>query len=158
MIPEHHSTIITICHIECWPDCGIELNALCMSTTPTTFGSSWNKLSKTHQWPNWLPLNLLKISYAISHNQGLPLQQTARLTSFHNRGTFSSTNLYFLERDWTACSKFDNHSRLNSQHNCRNLYEDLTSTRIFTLLMNRQSYTSYTKLRGKVASASIWIP
>ena len=24
---------------------------------------------------------------------------------------------HVLERDWSACSKYDNHSRLNSQHN-----------------------------------------
>ena len=35
------------------------------------------------------------------------------------------------------CSKYDNRSRLNSQHNWRDLYDHLTSTRIFTLRINK---------------------
>ena len=38
-----------------------------------------------------------------------------------------------FRRDWTTCSK---HSRLNSQHNWRDLYDCLMSTQIFTLKLN----------------------
>ena len=37
-----------------------------------------------------------------------------------------------FKRDWTACSSFVNHSRLNSQHNWRNLYDHLMRKRNFT--------------------------
>ena len=37
-----------------------------------------------------------------------------------------------FKKDWTMCSKEDNHCRLNSQHNRRVLYDQLVSTRIFT--------------------------
>ena len=40
-----------------------------------------------------------------------------------------------FKRDWTTCSKFVNHSRLNSQHNWGDLYDHLMSKRIFTLII-----------------------
>ena len=41
-----------------------------------------------------------------------------------------------FERDWTTCSKYDNHSRLNSQCNWGNLYDHLMGMRIFTFIVN----------------------
>ena len=38
--------------------------------------------------------------------------------------------------DWTMCSEYANHSRLNSQHNWGDLYVHLMGTIIFTLIMN----------------------
>ena len=35
------------------------------------------------------------------------------------------------------CSKFDKHSRLNSQHNWAGLYDHLMRMRIVTLMMNK---------------------
>ena len=37
----------------------------------------------------------------------------------------------------TTCSQYDRHSRLNSQRNWGNLYDDLMSMRIFTLITNK---------------------
>ena len=65
------------------------------------------------------------------------------------------------------CSKYDNNSRLNSQLICgglggggNGLYEHkndhLTSTKIFTLLMNGIFIRALNIMR-KVATASIWI-
>ena len=52
-----------------------------------------------------------------------------------------STNGYkkrqVFKRHWTMCSRYDNYSRFNSQHNLRGLYDYLMSTRIFTLKMNK---------------------
>ena len=42
-----------------------------------------------------------------------------------------------FEKDWTACLEYDNHARLNSQHNWGDLYDHLMSMRIFTLIMNK---------------------
>ena len=42
---------------------------------------------------------------------------------------------HVFKRDWTTCSK--NYSRLNSQHNWRDLYEHFMSTRIFNLIMHK---------------------
>ena len=36
-----------------------------------------------------------------------------------------------LKIDWSARSKYANHSKLNSEHNWRNLYDHLMSTIIF---------------------------
>ena len=38
-------------------------------------------------------------------------------------------------RDWTSCSKFVNHSRLNMQHNWGDLSDHSMRKRIFTLIM-----------------------
>jgi len=40
---------------------------------------------------------------------------------------------HVFERDWTTCSEYDSHSRLNSVGNWGDLYDHLMSTRIFTL-------------------------
>ena len=40
---------------------------------------------------------------------------------------------HVFERDWIACSQYDNYSRLNSQHNCRRgLYDRFVNTWIST--------------------------
>ena len=53
------------------------------------------------------------------------------------------------------CSKSNNHPRLNSQHNWRDLYDHLTSTKIiFTLIMNKILIWA-PKITRKVATASI---
>ena len=41
-----------------------------------------------------------------------------------------------FEGDWTKCSKYVEHSKLNSQHDWGDLYDRLPSTEIFTLIMN----------------------
>ena len=42
-----------------------------------------------------------------------------------------------FDKDWIACSKYDKHSRLNSQLNWEDLYDYLMSTQISTLIMNK---------------------
>ena len=44
-----------------------------------------------------------------------------------------------IKRYWTPCSKFVNKSRLNNQNHWGNLYDYLTSTKIFTLIMNKST-------------------
>ena len=70
---------------------------------------------------------------------------------------------HVLERDWTACLKYDNHSRLDSQHNWgkggggeETVYDHLMSTRIFALIMNK-IILSAPKIVRKLSTASIWI-
>ena len=41
------------------------------------------------------------------------------------------------KRDWTMCSKYDNSSRFNSQHNWGDLYDLVINMRVFTLIMNK---------------------
>jgi hypothetical protein len=42
-----------------------------------------------------------------------------------------------FKREWPTCSKYDNHSKFNSQHNWEDLHDHLMSTRIFTLIINK---------------------
>lgn len=57
-------------------------------------------------------------------------------------------------RKWTACSKYDNHSRLKSQHNYGNLYNPFLSTRIFTHIRNKIWVPT---IMRKVATTLTWI-
>ena len=61
-----------------------------------------------------------------------------------------------LKRNWTACSKYDDYSRLSSQHNWRYLYDHFISTRTFILEINKIIHMS-TKIIRKLAMALIWI-
>ena len=45
------------------------------------------------------------------------------------------------------CSKYDDHSKLNSPHHHKNIYDHSMSTRIFAMIMNKTSY---------LATMSIW--
>ena len=47
------------------------------------------------------------------------------------------TKRHVFNGDWTTCSKYDNHSRRNSQHKLGDLYGKLMRTRIFALIMNK---------------------
>ena len=40
---------------------------------------------------------------------------------------------HVFKRDWIASSKYDNHADLNNQHDGRDLYDHLMSTRILTM-------------------------
>jgi hypothetical protein len=42
-----------------------------------------------------------------------------------------------LKRDWTMRSKYDNHFKLNSQHNWGNLFDHAPNTRMSTLIMSK---------------------
>ena len=42
-----------------------------------------------------------------------------------------------LKKDWTMRSKYDNHSKLNSQHNWGNLFDHALNTRMSTLIMSK---------------------
>ena len=44
---------------------------------------------------------------------------------------------YVFRRDWTMCSKCDNHFRFNSQPIWRGLHDHLISKEIFSLKMNK---------------------
>ena len=41
-----------------------------------------------------------------------------------------------FERDWSTCSRYAIHSRLNRQHDWDDLHDNCMGTRIFTLIMN----------------------
>ena len=58
-----------------------------------------------------------------------------------------------FNRDWTTCSKHDNHSRL---HNWVDLYDHLMSMRIFILILN-EIFIRAPKIMRKVTAISIWI-
>ena len=49
------------------------------------------------------------------------------------------------------------HFRLNGQHNKRDLYDYLTSTRIFTLILNKDIHVSSEIYAESGYMASIWI-
>jgi hypothetical protein len=59
-------------------------------------------------------------------------------------------------KNWTTCSKYDNHYRLNSQHHRVNLYNHLTSKRIFTFMMNTVFVRAPKVTRNK-ATTFMWI-
>ena len=42
-----------------------------------------------------------------------------------------------FRRDWTPCSKYVDHSRLNIQHNYGHLHDHLMSMKIFSLILNK---------------------
>ena len=48
------------------------------------------------------------------------------------------------------------HSRLNGQHNWRDIYDYLASTQIFTLILNKDIHVS-SEIYAEAAMASIWI-
>ena len=51
---------------------------------------------------------------------------------------------HVFRRDWTRCSNYANHSRLNSHpHNWEDLYDHLMSTRILTFVTNKMSSKYY---------------
>ena len=54
-------------------------------------------------------------------------------------GPKTYTRKTWLKDDWTMCSKYGTPSRLNIQHNWGGglLYDHLTSTGVFTLIMNK---------------------
>lgn len=39
--------------------------------------------------------------------------------------------------DWTMCPEYDNHYEFNNQRDRGDLYDQLISTRIFTMTMNK---------------------
>ena len=52
-----------------------------------------------------------------------------------SKNNYQKKHVY--ERNWTARSTYDNHSRFNSQHNLGGTYEHLMSMGIFTFIMNK---------------------
>ena len=52
-----------------------------------------------------------------------------------------SKNIYqkdmFLNRDWTTCSKYDDHFKLNDHHNEEDLYDHLMRTKKFTWIRDK---------------------
>jgi hypothetical protein len=44
---------------------------------------------------------------------------------------------HVLKQDWTACSKYGNHSRPNNRHTWRNLHDYFIRVRNFTLIVNK---------------------
>ena len=54
------------------------------------------------------------------------------------------------------CSKDDNHSRLNSQHNYGDLDDNSMSMRILTLIVN-EIFIRASKIMRKVALPLIWL-
>ena len=62
-----------------------------------------------------------------------------------------------VKRDWTACLEYDNHSKLNHQHNGggegEDLYEYTMSVRILSLIMNERITQALKMMRKWV---SIW--
>ena len=67
-----------------------------------------------------------------------------------SRGGYRKWHL--LKRDWIARPEHDNHSRLNNQHNRRDLCDPLTSTKTFTSITNEILIWA-PKLMRKVATA-----
>ena len=70
--------------------------------------------------------------------------------------TYVFGGCHVFERDRITCSKYDNHARLNNQHNWGNLYYHLKNTTILTLIMNK-IFIWALKTMKKVVTASIWI-
>ena len=58
-----------------------------------------------------------------------------------------------FKRDWTRSSKYDEHSEHNDEHTWN---DQLQSTRIFTLIMNKTFIRAIETMR-KVSTSSIWI-
>ena len=63
---------------------------------------------------------------------------------------------YAFRCDWSVGSEYGSHSRLNGQRNWGDLYENLMSMKIFTLIINNIFIWALKKMR-KVTTASIWI-
>ena len=68
----------------------------------------------------------------------------------------TNTKRHVFKKDWTAHSKFVNHSTGNNQHNREDLYDHLMSMSIFTLIMNETFIWAPEIVRGK-ATATIRI-
>jgi hypothetical protein len=63
---------------------------------------------------------------------------------------------HVFKNDWIACSKFDDHYELESQHNWGDLYDHITFTIIFTLTIDK-IFTQALKSHDKLATTWIWI-
>ena len=59
------------------------------------------------------------------------------------------------KRDWTTCSKYANHPRPNSSQDWRDRYDNLMSTRILTLVMDK-TFTWNSK-NYEATTGTIWI-
>ena len=46
---------------------------------------------------------------------------------------------HVFKRDWSACSKCDNHSRFKSQHKWGDLHDHLMSMRIFLVIKSKNN-------------------
>ena len=65
-------------------------------------------------------------------------------------------DIMYLKKNQTMCSKYDNQYRLNSQHHWVNLYDHLTSKRIFTFMMNKV-FVRAPKVMRNIATTFMWI-
>ena len=51
-------------------------------------------------------------------------------------GSKNGYQKHVLQKDWTMCPRYDNHSKVNSQLYWGDLYDQVMSTRIFILIVN----------------------
>ena len=63
---------------------------------------------------------------------------------------------HVFKRDWTMWSKYVNRLGLHSQHDWRDLYDHLMSTRIFTFIVNK-IFMWAPKVMRQVTLGTIWI-
>ena len=65
-----------------------------------------------------------------------------------------------LQKRWTAYSKYDMHSMLDSQHDCNwvGLYDHLISMRIFTLIKNYIYIYIYIYMSSKIYEEKWLLP
>ena len=68
----------------------------------------------------------------------------------------TNTKRHVFKKNWTAHSKFVNHSTVNNQHNWEDLYDHLMSMSIFTLIMDKTFHMNSRNCEGE-ATATIAI-
>ena len=96
-----------------------------------TFPSSWNSLKYTKlvynllAWPKCNKENMLNL---VTYLNWLPILSGAWLCVSKN-----GYQKDMFERDWTACSKYVNHFRSNSQHNFGDLFDCFMAPTFLTL-------------------------
>ena len=63
---------------------------------------------------------------------------------------------HVFKKDWTMCPKYPNHSRLSNKHDWEDLYDRITTRRIFNL-MTKKTFIWTSEIMRQMATRVVWI-
>lgn len=88
------------------------------------------------------------VPYMVLHqNQTFAIEWYGGMCGYKNK---YKNQKHVSKKGWTTNSNYDNHSTLDSHHNWKNLYDQLISTKYFTLIMNKM-FTCAPKIMRNLA-------
>ena len=102
-----------------------------------------------------MTLNMVDVSISVIDPNQTP---TFEWYVIYRCGSKDGYQKDMFKRDWTTCSKYDNHSRPKGQHDWEDLYDHLMNMRIFVKIMNNIFIRAPKTMRTvTTTSISIWI-